>query len=29
VEGAGAIDFGVNPIGVVVPGTHTVSVIAQ
>jgi general secretion pathway protein D len=29
VEGAGAIDFGGNPIGVVVPGTHTVSVIAQ
>jgi hypothetical protein len=29
VEGAGAIDFGGNPIGVVVPGTHTVNVVAQ
>jgi general secretion pathway protein D len=29
VEGAGAIDFGGNPIGVVTPGTHTINVVAQ
>jgi general secretion pathway protein D len=29
VEGAGAIDFGGGPIGVIVPGAHTVGVVAQ
>jgi hypothetical protein len=29
VEGAGAIDFSGNPIGVVVPGMHTVTIVAQ
>ncbi|HSD54081.1 MAG TPA: secretin N-terminal domain-containing protein [Burkholderiales bacterium] len=29
VEGAGGIDFGGNPVGVVTPGTHTITVVAQ
>jgi general secretion pathway protein D len=29
IEGAGAIDFGGNAIGVVTPGTHTITVVAQ